>query len=59
VKLQEVSGASAAEISLRLQPFFSQIDHALHIGGELQKAEIALRYPQFTFVQDHPLEHPS
>jgi thymidylate synthase len=55
VRLQEFRGRSAAELSRQLQPFFSQIDHALHIGGELAKAELALQQPGVGYVQDQPL----
>ncbi len=56
IMLQEFRGTSAAELALVIQPFFSQIDHALHIGGELAKAELALHTPGAHYVQDHPLE---
>jgi hypothetical protein len=58
VRLQEFRGTSAAELALQIKPFFSQIDHALHIGGELAKAEIALKTPGAYYLQDHPLELP-
>ena len=35
----------------------SGVEHALYLGGELQKAEVALRFPsEFHYVQDQPLE---
>lgn len=35
----------------------SQVEHALYLGGELQKAELAYRFPeQFRYVQDRSLE---
>ncbi|MEK6922829.1 MAG: DUF4346 domain-containing protein, partial [Nanoarchaeota archaeon] len=34
----------------------SEIDHALDLGAELQKAEIALNYKEFRYIQDKPLE---
>jgi hypothetical protein len=58
VRLQEFRGVSAAELALQITPYFSQIDHALHIGGELAKAEIALRTPGASYLQDHPLRLP-
>ncbi|MCS6801672.1 MAG: thymidylate synthase [Chloroflexota bacterium] len=58
VRLQEFRGTSAAELALQIKPYFSQIDHALHIGGELAKAEIALRTPGAVYLQDHPLRLP-
>ncbi|MCS7002266.1 MAG: hypothetical protein NZ518_05390, partial [Dehalococcoidia bacterium] len=56
IRLQEFHGTNAADLALAMQPYFSQIDHALHIGGELAKAEVALRTPGARYVQDHPLE---
>ena len=34
----------------------SEIGHALDLGAELQKAEIALNHHEFKYVQDKPLE---
>ncbi|MFN8532139.1 MAG: hypothetical protein U0556_01155 [Dehalococcoidia bacterium] len=59
VKLQEFHGTSAAELALEIRPYFSQVDHALHIGGELAKAELALTTPGVVYVQDHPLHLPA
>jgi hypothetical protein len=59
VRLQEFRGTSAAELALQIKPYFSQIDHALHIGGELAKAEIALHTPGASYLQDHPLRLPN
>jgi thymidylate synthase len=59
VLLQEFRAATAAELSVTIRPFISQIDHALHIGGELAKAEAALRLPSIAFAQDQPLRDES
>lgn len=43
-----------------LAPYVSRIDHALYLGRELAKAELALRFPDlFTYVQDRPLQRRS
>lgn len=41
--LQKFSGASAKELSRKIMPFISQIQNALHIGRELQKAEMEVK----------------
>lgn len=51
-------GDSAEELQrvLAEQQLISTQRHALYLGGELQKAEMALHFPtQFRFVQDRPL----
>ena len=55
--LQSFRGATAIELMPQLAPFVSELSHALYLGGELQKAEIALRLnlPQI-YRQDRPLE---
>ncbi len=40
--IQSFEGKSARELMIKITPFISQIPHALYIGGELLKAEIAL-----------------
>jgi thymidylate synthase len=55
--LQSFRGATAGELMAQIAPFVSEISHALYLGGELQKAEIALRRggPE-RYRQDRPLE---
>jgi thymidylate synthase len=41
--LQEFGGVSAQSIMDQIYPFISDVSHALYLGGELQRAEIALK----------------
>ncbi len=41
---------------LAQKKIISEIGHALDVGAELQKAELALKYNEFKYVQDRPLE---
>ncbi|MBU1557356.1 hypothetical protein KKC45_00095 [Patescibacteria group bacterium] len=51
----EFFGDTAIEIMNQVYPFISDILHALDLGAELQKAEIALKQG-INFKQDNPLE---
>jgi thymidylate synthase len=33
-----------------------QVEHAMYLGAELQKAEVALSHPKYTYIQDRPLK---
>jgi thymidylate synthase len=50
-------GGSADELRRRLAPLVSLTGHALYLGGELARAELALRN-DLTYVQDEPLALP-
>ncbi|GAB4445649.1 MAG: hypothetical protein OHK0015_48170 [Chloroflexi bacterium OHK40] len=54
--LQSFRGATARELGLALTPFVGEQSHALYLGQELQKAElaIALGHPE-AYHQDRPL----
>lgn len=54
-RLAHFEGDSAQDVYVQLRPFMSRIDHALYLGGELQKAELAARYG-WAYVQDQPLQ---
>ncbi|HIK18626.1 MAG TPA: thymidylate synthase [Leptolyngbyaceae cyanobacterium M33_DOE_097] len=36
-----------------------QVEHALYLGAELQKAELSLKHPEFVYEQDKPLRQTS
>jgi len=58
--LRYYKGKSAAELQriLARQNIISSSAHALYLGGELQKAELALKHPdRFSYVQDRPLKN--
>jgi thymidylate synthase len=57
--VQYYHGRSAGAIVRQLEhdAAVSSVEHALYLGAELQKAELALRHPDlFRYVQDRPLE---
>lgn len=41
--IQEFKGQTAVELKTAIMPFVSRIDHAFYLGGELEKAEMALK----------------
>ncbi len=53
------SGSSAKQLyqTIALNSPSLDVEHALYIGTELQKAEIALLQPQFKYEQDKPLRN--
>lgn len=53
--LQEFKGKSANDVFHLICSFISDTLHALYLGGELQKAEIALKQC-LSFEQDNPLK---
>ncbi|MEI7772290.1 MAG: thymidylate synthase, partial [Chloroflexales bacterium] len=55
--LQTFRGESARELGLLLGPYLGEISHAIYLGQELQKAELALALgrPE-VYRQDWPLE---
>lgn len=55
--LQSFRGSSARELSVQLGAYVGEISHAIYLGQELQKAElaIALGRPE-AYRQDRPLE---
>lgn len=55
--LQTWRGSSARELSLHMLPYIGETSHAIYLGSELQKAELALRLNQpAVYHQDRPLE---
>jgi thymidylate synthase len=55
--LQTFRGATSRELMPQLTPFVSEMSHGLYLGGELQKAEIALRLGKpALYRQDRELE---
>jgi thymidylate synthase len=55
--LQSFRGTNARELGLLLGPYLGEISHAIYLGQELQKAELALALgrPE-AYRQDRPLE---
>ncbi|NTW00317.1 MAG: DUF4346 domain-containing protein, partial [Oscillochloris sp.] len=55
--LQTFRGTSARDLGLQLMPYVGEMSHAIYLGQELQKAElaIALHRPD-AYRQDRPLE---
>lgn len=55
--LQSMRGSSARELGIALAPFVGELSHALYLGQELQKAELAIKLgrPE-AFRQDLPLD---
>ncbi|EFO81232.1 thymidylate synthase [Oscillochloris trichoides DG-6] len=54
--LQTFRGNSARELSRQIAPYIGEMSHALYLGQELQKAEIALALGRpDSFHQDRPL----
>ncbi|MCG8351642.1 MAG: thymidylate synthase [Chloroflexales bacterium] len=55
--LQTLQGMSARELGRQLSPYISNVNHAIYLGQELQKAEIALRWgnPE-AYRQDRELD---
>ncbi|HLB12849.1 MAG TPA: thymidylate synthase, partial [Dehalococcoidia bacterium] len=53
--LRTTSGRTAREVSKDLLTYVSTPEHALYLGLELEKAEMALRY-NLAYTQDHPLK---
>ncbi|PDW04989.1 thymidylate synthase [Candidatus Viridilinea mediisalina] len=55
--LQSLRGHSARELGRKLAPYVGEIGHALYLGQELQKAELALQLGRAeAYHQDQPLE---
>ena len=55
-------GRTARELQRMIskENLLASIDHAIYLGRELQKAEVALKYPElFLYVQDRPLRRKS
>ena len=56
--LRYFSGKTASDVlkDIHVRKCASLIEHASYLGRELQKAEIALQYPElFLYIQDRPL----
>jgi len=56
--LRRIEGASVkkAKTFLVKNNSVSSLEHALYLGGELKKAELALKHPEvFSYIQDQPL----
>lgn len=49
--LNTFAGKSTKELRQQISPFISQVSHALYLGEELQKVEIASKF-NLTYVQD-------
>jgi thymidylate synthase len=55
--LQTLQGASARELGRQLSPYISNVTHAIYLGQELQKAELALRWGKpGAYRQDRELD---
>jgi len=54
-KLKRYEGTSATILRIQLSPFLSRMDHALYLGGELEKAHTALKLG-IPYEQDKPLK---
>jgi thymidylate synthase len=55
--VQSFRGATARELGVALGPYLGELSHALYLGQELQKAElaVALGRPE-AYWQDRPLD---
>lgn len=53
--IQNFKGKTAVDLFHQIYPFLSQIPHALDLGAELQKAEIALKQ-NIEYLQDNTLK---
>lgn len=55
--LQSLRGATARELGVQLAPYVGETSHALYLGQELQKAELALALGRpAAYRQDRPLD---
>jgi thymidylate synthase len=54
-ELQTFEGRTALGLYLKIHPFVGMTEHAMYLGTELQKAEIALKLG-LDYVQDKPLD---
>lgn len=54
--LRTITGSTARELGRKLSPYISDTGHAIYLGQELQKAELALRFGwAATYQQDQEL----